>query len=184
VFSNELPGFEAGASRIRTFETTLIPGLLQVPSYIDMVTRGAGIEGRDHAVRHVDARVERQKILVRETDPCQLHAIMAREITRIADPGIRKDQLSHLIEMGARENVDIQVIPVTAGIYPGAGEVFELLSFPDPAEHDFVYLESSFDDRMLEETDEVERYQARFDRLIAAALSCEITTALLREQLP
>jgi Domain of unknown function (DUF5753)/Helix-turn-helix domain len=185
VFSNELPGFEAGASRIRTFETTLIPGLLQVPSYIDMVTRGAGIEGRDHAVRHVDARVERQKILVRETDPCQLLAIMDENaITRIADPGIRKDQLSHLIEMGARENVDIQVIPVTAGIYPGAGEVFELLSFPDPAERDFVYLESSFDDRMLEETDEVERYQARFDRLSAAALSCAETTALLRGQLP
>ena len=105
-------------------------------------------------------------------------------ITRIADRGIRKDQLSHLIEMGTRENVDIQVIPVTAGIYPGAGEVFELLSFPDPAERDFVYLESSFDDRMLEETDEVERYQARFDRLGAAALSREETTALLREQLP
>src|SRR5204863_64910 len=83
----------------------------------------------------------------------------------VADPGIREDQLSHLIEQGARENVDIRVIPVTAGIYPGAGEVFELLSFPDPAERDFVYLESSFDDRMLEETDEVERYQARFDRL-------------------
>jgi len=37
---------------------------------------------------------------------------------------------------------------------------------------------------MLEETDEVERYQARFDRLSAAALSCAETTALLREQLP
>jgi hypothetical protein len=86
--------------------------------------------------------------------------------------------------MGARENVDIQVIPVTAGIYPGAGEVFEHLAFPDPAERDFVYLESSFDDRMLEETDEVERYQARFDRLSAGALSCAETTALLRMQLP
>ena len=184
VFSNELPGFEAGASRIRTFETTLIPGLLQVPSYIDMVTRGAGIEGRDHAVRHVDARVERQKILVREAGPCLLHAIIDENaIIRIADPGIRRDQVSHLIEMGARENVDIQVIPVTAGIYPGAGEVFEQLSFPDPAERDFVYLESSIDDRMLEETDEVEHYQERFGRLSAAALSCEATTALLRKLL-
>ena len=37
---------------------------------------------------------------------------------------------------------------------------------------------------MLEETDEVERYQARFDRLIAAALSREITTALLESSCP
>jgi hypothetical protein len=183
VFSNELPGFEAGASRIRTFETTLIPGLLQAPAYIDMVTRAA-IEKRDHAGRHVDARIERQKILIRETDPCLLHAIIDENaITRIADPAIRKDQVSHLAQMGARDNVEIQVIPVAAGVYPGAGEVFEHLSFPDPAERDFIYLESSIDDRMLEEADEVEHYQRRFERLSEAALSCADTAVLLGEYL-
>jgi hypothetical protein len=185
VFSNELPGFEAGASRIRTFETTLIPGLLQVPGYIDMVTRGAGIGTTNSAMRHVDARVERQKILLRETDPCQLHAIMDENaIARITDPAIRRDQLSHLIEMSGRANVDIQVIPGSAGVYAGAGEVFAHLSFPDPADRDFVYLESAIDDRMLEEADEVEQYQRRFDELTKAALSGGETTALLRKQLP
>jgi uncharacterized protein DUF5753 len=38
VFSNELPGFEAGASQIRTFGTAFIPGLLQVPAYIELIT--------------------------------------------------------------------------------------------------------------------------------------------------
>jgi transcriptional regulator with XRE-family HTH domain len=32
VFPDELPGFEAGASRIQTFEACFIPGLLQVPA--------------------------------------------------------------------------------------------------------------------------------------------------------
>jgi len=40
-------------------------------------------------------------------------------------------------------------------VYPGAGEVFAYLSFPDPSERDFVFLESSIDDRMLEEADEL-----------------------------
>jgi hypothetical protein len=39
VFVSELPGFEAGASLIRTFETVFVPGLLQVPSYIELVPR-------------------------------------------------------------------------------------------------------------------------------------------------
>lgn len=67
--------------------------------------------------------------------------------------------------------MDVQTLPLAAGIYPGAGEVFAYLSFPDPAERDFVYLESAIDDRMLEETDELQRYKLRFEQLAAAALT-------------
>jgi len=59
------PGFEAGASLIRTFETACIPGLLQVPAYIEFITRAAGITDPAEVARHVDARVQRQQILSR-----------------------------------------------------------------------------------------------------------------------
>ena len=76
VFPDELPGFEAGASQIRTFETSFIPGLLQVPSYIELVTRAAGIDDPAAIEHHVDARIGRQQILTRDDDPCRLHAII------------------------------------------------------------------------------------------------------------
>lgn len=184
VFSNELPGFEAGASQIRAFETTFIPGLLQVPSYIELITRAAGIDDPAGIKRHVDARVERQEILTRDNDPCRLHAVIDENaILRITDPAIRRAQLGHLAEITSRPNVDVQLLPITAGVYPGAGEVFAYLSFPDPSERDFVFLESSIDDRMLEEADELERYRLRFEQLRTTALSPEETRTQLKQQI-
>jgi transcriptional regulator with XRE-family HTH domain len=78
----ELPGWEAGASKIWTFETAFIPGLLQTPDYIELITRVAGITDTAEIRRHTEARTRRQAILSREHDPCQLHAI----IDENADP--------------------------------------------------------------------------------------------------
>lgn len=183
VFSNEFPGFEAAASQIRTFETVLVPGLLQVPAYIELVTRAAGIDDPAAIKRHVDARVERQEILTRASGPCHLHAIIDENaIQRITDPAIRRAQLSHLTEIAHRPNIDVQVLPFAAGVYPGNGEVFTCLSFPDPSERDFIYLESAIDDRMLEEPDELERYKLRFEKLHTAALSPKDTRTYLKQQ--
>jgi len=184
VFSNELPGFEAGASVIRTFETTFIPGLLQAPAYIEMVTRAAGITDPAETRRHVDARIARQEILTRDPGPCHLHAITDENaLLRITDPGIRRAQLGHLAGITARPNVDLQLLPLTAGIYPGAGGVFTYLEFPDPTERDVVYLETTIDDRMLEETDELETYKLRFEQLTTAALDPEETRTYLKQQI-
>ena len=120
VFPDELPGFEAGAAQIRTFETSFIPGLLQVPSYIELVTRAAGIEDPAAIKHHVSARIARQEILTRASDPCHLHAIIDENaIARITDTTIRRSQLGHLIEITSRPNVEVQVLPFTAGVYPG-----------------------------------------------------------------
>ena len=184
VFPDELPGFEAGASQIRTFETSFIPGLLQVPSYIELVTRAAGIDDPAAIEHHVDARIGRQQILTRDDDPCRLHAIIDENaIARITDPAIRRAQLRHLVEIASRPNVEIQILPFTAGVYPVPGEVFSCLSFPDPSERDIVYLESAIDDRMLEETDELDRYILKFEKLRTAALSPEATRTTLQSAL-
>ena len=184
VFPDELPGFEAGATQIRTFEIAFIPGLLQVPSYIELVTRASGIDDPADIRRHTDARVERQKILTRDDGPCQLHAVIDENaILRITDPAIRRAQIAHLIEIADRPNIDVQVLPVAAGVYPVPGEVFLCLSFPDPSERAIVYLESAIDDRMLEETDEVDRYMLKFQQLAAAALTTDDTRTTLKRQM-
>jgi len=184
VFSSELPGFEAGASVIRTFETAFIPGLLQVPGYIQLVTHAYGIEDPAEIERRADARLKRQQILTREEDPCRLHAVIDENaVARITSPDIRHAQLSHLIEITSQPNVDVQLLPVDRGVYPGAGEAFMHLSFPDPTERDIVYLETTIDHRMLEEADELERYRLRFGQLSAAALSPDETRTYLKQQI-
>jgi Domain of unknown function (DUF5753)/Helix-turn-helix domain len=184
VFPDELPGFEAGASQIRAFETAFIPGLLQVPSYIELITRAYGIDDPADIQHHVDARTGRQEILTRDDGPCRLHAVIDENaILRITDPAIRRAQLGHLAEITGRRNVDVQVLPIAAGVYPVPGEAFTCLGFADPSERAIVYLESAIDDRMLEETDEVDRYMLKFEKLAAAALSTEDTRTTLKRQM-
>jgi transcriptional regulator with XRE-family HTH domain len=183
VFPDELPGFEAGASQIRTFETSFIPGLLQVPAYIEMVNRVAGFD-QVATARYVDARLARQQILTRDHDPCQLHAVIDENaIARITDPGVRREQLSHLATVSKEPNVTVQILPFAAGVYPvvGAAGVFVYLCFPDPSERDIVYLESAVDDRMLEEADELKQYTEKFDQLSQAALTAEDTRTYLEQ---
>lgn len=180
VFTNEYPGFEAGASEISTYQTTFIPGLLQTPEYIKLAAPSVGIDDADEIQRHVDARMERQRILRRRNAPCRLHAVIDESaFLRIHDPAVRDAQIRHVQAMTDRENVSVQVLTLSEGLYPGAGEVFMYLKFPDATDRDIVYLETCFDDRLLEEEDELNRYIVRFDRLCDAALDTAATHAHL-----
>lgn len=175
----ELPGWEAGASAIWTFETAFIPGLLQDPDYIELITRAAGITDPAEIRRHTEARTRRQAILTREHDPCQLHAIIDENaLARITDPAIRTAQATRLIEAASRPNITVQILPVSAGVYPVTSEAFLHLAFPD-GERNIVYIETTIDNRMLEELDEIERYRLKFAMLQALALTPEQTTTFL-----
>ncbi|RAY17011.1 transcriptional regulator [Actinomadura craniellae] len=184
VFRNEYPGFETSASAVMTYQNMFLPGLLQVEEYIEEVTRAAGIEDPAEIKRHVAARLERQKILSRTESPARLHAIIDENtILRIKDPGIRVPQLRHLVTATEHSNMEIQILPVDAGLYPGAGGVFTYLRFADPAERDIVFLETTVDDRMLEEKDELQRYMVRFGQLREVALDREASRAYLMERI-
>ena len=49
-------------------------------------------------------------------------------------------------------NVTVQILPVSAGVYPVTSEAFLHLAVPD-GERDIVYIETTIDNRMLEEYD-------------------------------
>ena len=184
VFPDEYPGFEAGAAQIHAFEPAFIPGLLQVPAYIELVARAYGTDDPAELQRRVDARMQRQKILTRDDNPCQFHAVIDENaILRITDPAIRRAQIGHLIKITERPNVEVQLLPIAAGVYPVPGEAFTRLAFADPAERDIVYLETAIDDRMLEGTDEVARYMLKFEKFAAVALSPKATRTTLTRQM-
>jgi transcriptional regulator with XRE-family HTH domain len=175
----ELPGWEAGASQIWTFETAFIPGLLQTPDYIELITRTAGITDSAEIRRHAEARTRRQHILTRLDDPCELHAIIDENaLARITDPAIRRNQAARLFQVANQPNITVQILPVSAGVYPVTSEAFLHLAFPS-GERDIVYIETTIDNRMLEELDEIERYKLKFARLQALALTPEQATAFL-----
>lgn len=179
VFRDDYVGLEAGASEIFTFQTTLVPGLLQTPGYVEMINRDAGMADDAELKRHIDARTQRQMILMRSS-PCRFHALIDENaLLRISNPQVRSEQIRHLIKVSGRPNVDVQILKIADGVYPGTSEPFVYLKFPGAADRDIVYLETTIDDRMMEEEDELERYMARFDLLCARATDTATTSAYL-----
>src|SRR5690606_29645743 len=61
VFSDRaLPDFEGEASAIRTFESQVIPGLFQTPTYAEEVFKGGRATKDPSIPRRVEARLTRQ----------------------------------------------------------------------------------------------------------------------------
>lgn len=181
IFDQELPGFEAGAELIETFEHSLLPGLLQSRGYITVLTQAAGIDEPSELERHVAARLERQAILTREDNPVALHAIIDEAALLRIPESVRDEQLRHLRSASELPNVTIQVILISAGVHAGMGDAFARMVFAAAEAGDFIYIESEVDERFLEREEEVSAYAKRFARLREAALTPEDTHSHLHQ---
>lgn len=170
VFRSSLPDFESGASAIRTYEALLVPGLLQSATYAMEVWRAGQVLDDALVERHVQARLARQEVLDRDTPP-ELLAIVdeAALLKEIGGPETMAEQIRHLIEMAARPNITIQVIPNEAGAHAALTGGFTIFDFPeDPS---LVYLETATDVLWLEQAEEYQRYSLIFSHVMNVALS-------------
>jgi transcriptional regulator with XRE-family HTH domain len=111
---------EADAVRIRVFNSSMIPALLQTKDYMkDVFRRSLPDASEDKLNELVSFRMRRQRILERE-EPPYYWAIMDESALRRPMGGTRKmaAQLQHLLQMAKRPYVTVQVIPFSAGPYP------------------------------------------------------------------
>ncbi|GAA3417750.1 helix-turn-helix domain-containing protein [Streptosporangium vulgare] len=173
VFRGRLPAFEAGARVLRTFDHN-IPGLLQGPDYMRAIF-GAGSDLNEAAIeRHVEARLARQEILERDDPPQLMTVIDEAALHRlIGGPDVMQAQLEHLIKMGERPNVTIQVLPFTAGAHEALAGGFVILDFESDGASSLVYTETPTDDIYREKPPDVHRYTVIFGTVQAQALSAE-----------
>lgn len=178
VLGPALPGLEAEARRIWQYQPTLIPGLLQIPSYMRALFR-AGLCDDAETERRIAARLARQQILNRD-DPPQLWAILDETALRkmIGGREVMRDQVHHLLAMSERPHIDIQVMPDTVGAHASMGGPIVLLDYEgDPT---IVYVEHmGTGDLFLESPKEVMRYTKRYDHVMAAADGVEQSRAYL-----
>ena len=175
-------GLEDAASEIRTYEVNLVPGLLQTEDYARSVISAGNLTGSlEAAERRVALRMARQPMLLSGHNPPQLWAVLDEAVLHrtVGGPGLMRLQLEHLVDVASRPNVAVQVIPYGAGAHPGMGKPFVILSFPERADPDVVYLEDLTSTLYLEDVDEVDRYNVLFNHLRATALSFEESAALM-----
>ncbi|MEV6982649.1 helix-turn-helix transcriptional regulator [Sphaerisporangium sp. NPDC051017] len=180
VFSGSLPGFEAEASQIRTYEALTVPGLLQTPGYAEAIFRGGQVLVDDETAigRKVQARLARQRLLVRHNPP-QLWAVLDEAALRkvVGGEEIMREQLLHLVETAKRSSVTIQVLPDSIGAHAAMHGSFVILDFPGDLDPSVVYLETATDNLFLERPSELQAYTLIYNRVVAAALTVEDSVA-------
>ena len=161
----------------------VVPGLLQTEDYARAINQATMTGLTDDALEtRLEVRMQRQAVLAK-TDPLEVRAVLDEAALRreVGGKEVMKAQLSHLLELGERPNIIIQVIPFSAGAHHGTlVGPFNILKYAHPADPDVVYLESSSDPYPDREGD-IERYGLIFDNLRAAALSVPQTQALMKK---
>ncbi|KND34499.1 DNA-binding protein [Streptomyces acidiscabies] len=169
------------ATRIKAWQLALIPGLLQTPDYARALAVGAGNwENLDDIDLFVDSRVKRQARLAGD-NPLELWVLVHESALRqlVGGREVMRDQLAHLIEMGHRPNVKVQVVPHHAGAHAGMTGTFSIVSFAEEGALDVVYADTTWHTVWLESDTDAERHSRLFDRISRAGLAQQNSIRLI-----
>ncbi|MEU0490247.1 helix-turn-helix transcriptional regulator [Nocardiopsis sp. NPDC006139] len=183
IFGDQaLPDFEAEASVIRAFSTQTIPGLLQTPGYAEAIFQGGRYVSPEEVNRRVEFRMARREVLTKFR-PVQLRAVIDEAALRrqIGDRVVMKEQLDHLLHMAQLPNIDVQVLPFSAGAHAALAAPFTILEFAEPLDTPIVYVGTVTNALFIEEVDEVTQYSATFGDVQGAALSTARSAAFIKE---
>ncbi|MET9616623.1 helix-turn-helix domain-containing protein [Kitasatospora indigofera] len=175
-------GLEAEASSIRAYESSFVPGLLQTQAYAEAVVLGTQPDTDATAVsRRVEVRLKRQSRIYGENQLGSLWAVIDEAVLRreVGGPEVMYRQLNQLLDLSARSNINLQVIPFSHGAHPGMTGTFSLMEFPESADSTVVYFEGVTSDLYLEKDADVRRYTGLYDHLRAAALSVAESRSLI-----
>lgn len=169
-----LVSLEAGATAIRQFTTTAVPGLLQTADYTRAVIEATGPEVGSpiELERLVARRLTRQHVLRGPASPA-FHAILDESVLLrpVGGGPVMRDQMRKLADLTGHEHLTVQVLTLESGGGPGVEGPFTLLSLPKPAP-DVLYGEGAVTGSLyVSDSDRVRACTMRFGMLSQLALS-------------
>jgi transcriptional regulator with XRE-family HTH domain len=166
-------GLEAETTGIRSYENSLVHGLLQTADYARAVLRELQPRHTAEQVeRQVDLRMARQQRL--EDEPAlDLWVIHDEAVIRrvVGGPAVMRAQLRRLLEVADVPGMTLQVLPFGTGAHAGLRGPFNILEFPDRTDSQVAHVESVGGFLYLEKEREVRACTDAFDRLRASAMS-------------
>ncbi|MFF3454488.1 helix-turn-helix domain-containing protein [Streptomyces sp. NPDC002730] len=105
---------EQKAAALHTYQSHLIPGLLQTEAYARAVCycNCYPTLDDDEIEKRVAARLERQQLFHRRPPPNVSYVLEQSTLTRpLGGPPVLKEQLHHILDVGRLRHVEIQVMP-------------------------------------------------------------------------
>ncbi|WP_329132286.1 helix-turn-helix domain-containing protein [Streptomyces sp. NBC_01476] len=171
---------EAVAATLYTYECRLIPGLLQTEAYARRLFEDQLPPLNDKQIEtQWAARAERQKLLWER--PNTAYGFILEEqlfLRRTGGVEVTQGLIDHVLEVAARRNIEIQVMPQVRFAHAGLAGPMRLLETPEVRW--YAYCEGQESGQFVADPKVVSTLQARYARMRSQALSLEDSVSLLQ----
>jgi hypothetical protein len=180
----ELMGFEAKATAIRVYQTTVVPGVLQTPTMAEAIFnywREELAEGQPDDERiqvRRDVRMLRSNRILAHADAPAYHLVLD-EAVLLRDVGgkqLAAEQLTALEKYVELPNLHIRVLGLEDGAFFGQLGSFTLLDLDSTDQEDVVLYREGWDgDEIIDDPDKVRFHRERFEQIWATALNEDVS---------
>jgi transcriptional regulator with XRE-family HTH domain len=170
--------FESRATRIQNYEALFIPGLLQTAEYTGTIIKAINQALTEAELTNlVASRMARQAVLRRQD--LQFLAIVDEGALRrpIAESGVMRRQLRHLVDSAERPNITLRVVPLQSGPHVGLRGGFATLQFAE--EPSLVFFENQHVGMFLDEKEDIAAYRLTLGNILNMALQPAESTELI-----
>lgn len=174
--------WEQNARRIVEVAPLLVPGILQTGGYARAIMTAPGSDVPVTEVAHrVTSRVERKEVLTKH-NPASLLVLLGRAALNQGVGGhqVMIEQLQHLLEMAARPNIEIRIVPDDQGWHPGLEGSFTLIESTH-ANASVVFIDTRRSDLMLHQDSDVAAYKRAIDRITKLSLQPEVSASFITD---
>jgi transcriptional regulator with XRE-family HTH domain len=174
---------ESDADEEFCLDPCAVSGLLQTGRYARELQESGRrhIRGKGWEQSAADERRSRQRLL-EGSSPLRLHSIMDEGVIRrvVGGPEVMREQLRHLLDMGKRDNVTIQIVPFAAGAWASMSGPVIKLRFKDPEEPGVAYCEYAGGGETVENEVDGQAFDDTFEDVSRAkALSADESAKLI-----
>lgn len=174
-------GIEEEAVSLYAYEACVVPGLLQPEPYIRaLFERRLPPLTEEQCESQVAARLARQQLLVGRPNTYFSFVIEQSLLERhLGGFEVTKNLLDHLLEQGARRNVEILLMPLNQEDHSGfEGPMY----LAETSEHRWIgYVEAHDTSMLVTDSKSVSAMLQRYGKMRSQALSHRATASLLKE---
>ncbi|WP_329118432.1 helix-turn-helix domain-containing protein [Streptomyces sp. NBC_01465] len=170
-YSQDFIRYESEAIVLNAYQPLLVPGLLQTRATARGLLNAHWPPLDDETIEvRLEARLDRQSLLRKQTRSCSFVIGEAALRHAVGSVDEHRCQLLHLLEVGERRNVTIQVMPF-GGAHPGLNGPFVLLETPEHEQ--LAYEEGQRMGVLYSDPDEVSVVAQRHAMILRRALGPE-----------
>ncbi|WP_416982993.1 helix-turn-helix domain-containing protein [Streptomyces sp. T028] len=174
-------GIEEEAISLYAYECRAVPGLLQTESYIRAVfdLRLPPVT-EEQIEREVEARLDRQQLITNRANTAFSFIIEQSVLERrMGGSEVTRQVIDHLLDVGTRRNVEIQIMPTVQEDHCGIdGQMY----LAETQAHQWIgYTEGQRSSVLISDPKDVSVLLQRYGKLRSQALDCRATVKLLEQ---